>query len=154
MELDAGVPEASTPGHFHARLGDRLADILDEIVLMLEEAQVIFAEGRVAIVDATCSSPCTRVLIARIGMTDAVQTRGATRKVLTAADRARKVEIGVARGRVEAIIGHWKRHWGFRRTRLLGREKMAIMTSLTAIGWNIWKGAGFKARHDQPNTRL
>ena len=97
--------------------------------------------------DSAYSSPRTRALIARTGMTDAVQTRGATRKVLTAADRARNAEIGVTRGRVEAIFGHWKRHWGFRRTRFMGREKMAIMTSLTAIGWNLWKGAGFKVRY-------
>ena len=47
------MPEASTLGRFRTRLGDRLDDILAEIVAMLEEARVILAEGRIAIVDAT-----------------------------------------------------------------------------------------------------
>ena len=36
--------------------------------------------------------------------------------------------------RVEAIFGHWKRHWGPRGTRLLGLAKMRILTGLAAIG--------------------
>ena len=53
LELDQGVPEASTLGRFRARLGDRLEAVLAEIVAMLEEARVVLAEGRIAIVDAT-----------------------------------------------------------------------------------------------------
>ena len=77
-------------------------------------------------------------------MVDQVQRRGCNRRRLTAADRARNTEIGVTRGRIEAIFGHWKRHWGFRRTRFMGREKMGIMTALAAVGWNLWKGARFR----------
>ncbi|WP_164989306.1 transposase, partial [Roseovarius sp. A46] len=69
------------------------------------------------------------------------------RRKLTPQERARNVEIGVTRGRVEAIFGHWKRHWGLRRTRFLGGAKMQVLTRLAAIGWNLWKGAGFKARY-------
>ncbi|WP_104018459.1 IS5 family transposase [Roseovarius nitratireducens] len=225
LELDAGVPEASTLGRFRARLGDRLDGILAELVAMLEEARVILAEGRVAIVDATvveaarsklstqdpeagsavkitvkgrrqavwgwqafvnadedgfvrrvtvspgnraevdslCDlmvgdetalyadsayiGPRTRALLAHHGMCDRVQKHGVRRRKLTPQERARNVEIGVTRGRVEAIFGHWKRHWGLRRTRFLGAAKMQALTSLAAIGWNLWKGAGFKARY-------
>lgn len=225
LELDAGVPEASTLGRFRARLGDRLDDILKEIVAMLEETRVILAEGRVAIVDATVVEaaqsglrssdpeagssvkvtvkgrrqavwgwqafvnadedgfvrrvsvspgnraevdslfdlvvgdetalyadsayigPRTRALLARHGMVDQVQRHGVRRRKLTPAEHNRNVEIGVTRGRVEAIFGHWKRHWGFRRTRFLGEAKMHIQTGLAAIGWNLWKGAGFRARY-------
>jgi transposase, IS5 family len=231
LELDQGVPEASTLGRFRAQLGDRLEAVLAEVVAMLEEARVILAEGRVAIVDATVveaarsgrpsgdpeagasvkatgrrgearrearrvvwgyqafvnadedgfvrrvaaspgnraevdslgdlvvgdeaalyadgaySSPRTRALLARQRIRDEVQRRGARHKRLTAAERARNAEIAVTRGRVEAIFGHWKRHWGFGRTRLLGLASMRIVTALTAIGWNLWKGAGFKKRY-------
>lgn len=222
LELDAGVPEASTLGRFRVRLGDRLEAVLAEVVAMLEEAKVILAEGRVAIVDATVveasqsglktgdveagsavkvtvkgrrqavwgyqafvnadedgfvrrvaaspgnhaeieslydlvagdevalyadgaySGPRTREMLARYEMLDQVQRRGARYKVLSAAEKARNIEIGVTRGRIEAIFGHWKRHWGFRRTRFLGLAKMHIVTALTAIGWNLWKGARFR----------
>ncbi len=225
LELDAGVPEASTLGRFRARLGDRLDGILAELVAMLEEARVILAEGRVAIVDATvveaarsrlstqdpeagsavkvtvkgrrqavwgwqafvnadedgfvrrvsvspgnraevdslCDlvvgdetalyadsayiGPRTRALLAHHAMRDQVQRHGVRRRKLTPQERARNVGIGVTRGRVEAIFGHWKRHWGLRRTRFLGVVKMQVLTRLAAIGWNLWKGAGLKARY-------
>lgn len=222
LELDQGVPEASTLGRFRARLGDRLEAVLADIVAMLEEARVVLAEGRVAIVDATVveaaqsgydrrdpeagsavkltvkgrrravwgwqafvnadedgfvrrvavspgnraevdsledlvvgdeaalyadgaySSPRSRALVARTGMADRVQRRGAKHKRLGPQDIARNVEIGVTRARVEAIFGHWKRHWGLRRTRFLGLAKMRILTTLAAVGWNLWKGARFR----------
>ena len=48
------------------------------------------------------------------------------------------------RARAEPIFGHWKRHWGLRRTRFLGLAKMHIVTALAAVGWNLWKGARFR----------
>ncbi|WP_422026765.1 IS5 family transposase [Roseovarius sp.] len=223
LELDQGVPEASTLGRFRARLGDRLEAVLAEVVAMLEEARVVLAEGRIAIIDATVveaaqsgydrrdpeagsavkltvkgrrravwgwqafvnadedgfvrrvavspgnraevdsledlvvgdeaalyadgaySSPRSRALVARTGMADRVQQRGAKHKRLGPQDKARNVEIGVTRARVEAIFGHWKRHWGLRRTRFLGLAKMRILTGLAAVGWNLWKGARFRS---------
>jgi IS5 family transposase len=223
LELDRDVPEASTIGRFRGQLGDRLDAVLAEIVAMLEDAGVILAEGRIAIVDATVVEaarsnlktndpeagsavkvtvkgrlqavwgwqafvnadedgfvrrtavspgnraevdslgtlvvgdetalyadsayigPRTRAILARTGMADRVQRKGCNRRKLTEADRARNVEIGVTRSRVEPIFGHWKRHWGLRRTRFAGLAKMQIVTALAAIGWNLWKGARFRA---------
>lgn len=222
LELDQGVPEASTLGRFRARLGDRLDAVLGEVVAMLEEERVILTEGRVAIVDATIVEaaqsglhtgdpeagsavkigakgrkravwgwqafvnadedgfirrvtaspgneaeihsladivvgdetalyadaayigPRMRAIVEPSGMRDQVQRRGCNRRKLTEQDRARNVEIGVTRGRVEAIFGHWKRHWGLRRTRFLGLTKMRTLTGLAAIGWNLKKGARFR----------
>ncbi|MEM6307474.1 MAG: transposase, partial [Pseudomonadota bacterium] len=53
-------------------------------------------------------------------------------------------EIGVTRGRVEAIFGHWKRNWGLRRTRFMGRAQADTLIALAAIGWNLQKGVRFK----------
>ncbi len=57
LELDRQVPDDTTLGRFRARLGDRLGDrletVLAEIMTQLEAANVVLAEGRVAIVDAT-----------------------------------------------------------------------------------------------------
>ena len=77
-------------------------------------------------------------------MADRVQRRGAKHKRLGPQDIARNVEIGVTRARVEAIFGHWKRHWGLRRTRLLVLAKMRILTGLATVGWNLWKDARFR----------
>ncbi|KMW57270.1 ISMca7, transposase [Candidatus Rhodobacter oscarellae] len=222
LELDQGVPQASTLGRFRARLRDRLEAVVAEVVAQLEAARVVLAEGRVAIVDATvveaarsglrkrdpgagsavkvtvkgrkqavwgwqafvnCDEdgyirrvavsagnraevdslealvagdesalyadaayigPRTRALLARRGMADRVQRRGARGHPLSDENKARNVEIGVTRGRVEAIFGHWKRHWGLRRTRFLGEAKMMTVTTLAAIGWNLHKGARFR----------
>ena len=196
LELDQGVPEASTLGRFQAPLGDRLETVLAEVVAMLEEARVVVAKGRIAIIDGEVpraigssagpnvveaaqsgydrrdpeagsavkltvkgrrravwgwqtfvnadedgfvrrvavspgnraevdsledlvvgdeaalyadgaySSPRSRALVARTGMADRVQQRGAKHKRLGPQDKARNVEIGVTRARVEAIFGH------------------------------------------------
>lgn len=97
--------------------------------------------------DKAYSSPRTRAMLAHHGMRDRVQRRGAAYKRLTPEDHARNIEIGVTRGRVEAIFGHMKRHWGLRRSRFMGLEKTTIQFTLAAIGWNLWKGAGFKVRY-------
>lgn len=225
LELDQGVPDDTTLGRFRARLGDRLDAVLAEVVTMLEEARVVLAEGRVAIVDATVVEaarsglrhadpeagsrvklnvkgkmqavwgwqgfvnadedgfirraavsagnraevdsledvvvgdeaalyadsayigPRTRALLGRHGMRDQVQRRGARGHPLTAQDRARNVEIGVTRGRVEAIFGHMKRHWGMARSRFVGLWRTRTQFLLAAIGWNLWKGSGFRKRY-------
>lgn len=97
--------------------------------------------------DKAYSSPRTRDMMRRCGMRDRVQKRGAAKKRLTPEDHARNVEIGVTRGRVEAIFGHMKRHWGLRRSRFMGLEKTTTQFTLAAIGWNLWKGAGFRTRY-------
>lgn len=222
LEMDQGVPEASTLGRFRHQLGDRLEACLDEVVAMLQAAGVILAEGRVAIVDATVVEaaqsgirhadpqagsrvkinvkgkiqavwgyqafvnadedgfvrrvatspgnkaevdsleqlvvgdeaelyadsayigPRTRALLARHHMADRVQTRGARGHPLSLAACERNWTIGVTRGRVEAIFGHWKRHWGFGRSRFMGLARTSQQVLLTAIGWNICKAARFR----------
>jgi len=222
LELDQGVPDDSTIGRFRARLGDRLEAVMNEIMAQLEAANVVLAEGRVAIVDATVIEaaqsristadpeagsrikvnvkgkmqaiwgwqafvnadedgfirrvavtpgnhaevnslqdlvvgdetelyadaayigPRTRALLARHGIADRVQRRGARGHPLSAAGKARNVAIGVTRGRVEAIFGHLKRLWGMARTRFLGLVKTRTQFTLAAIGWNLMKGARFK----------
>ena len=108
---------------------------------------MVVGDERALYADAAYASPRTRELIARTGLQNQVQSRGAANKKLTEADIDRNKEIGVTRGRIEAIFGHWKRHWGLRRTRFMGEAKMRIQTGLAAIGWNLWKGAGFKTRY-------
>ncbi|MBL9058593.1 MAG: transposase [Mangrovicoccus sp.] len=95
--------------------------------------------------DSAYVGPRTRALLARHGMADRVQRRGAWRHPSSAAARARNAEIGVTRSRIEAIFGHWKRHRGFRRTRFPGLARMRILAGLAAIGWNLWKGARFRS---------
>jgi hypothetical protein len=62
-------------------------------------------------------------------------------------DWSRNVEIGVTRGRVEAIFGHMKRHWGMARSRFVGLWRTRTQFLLAAIGWNLWKGSGFRKRY-------
>ena len=63
---------------------------------------------------------------------------------LSPQDRARNVEIGVTRGRVEAIFSHMKRLWGMARSRLMGRARTHAQFQIAAIGWNLQKGARFR----------
>ena len=222
LELDQGVPDATTLGRFRSGQGERLDACLAAVVTMLEERHVILAEGRVAIVDATAVEaaqsgvqhadpdagahvkldgkgrtravwgyqafvnadedgfvrriavspgnraevdsledlvvddetalfadaayigPRTRALLQRHAMADRVQRRGARGHPLAPHDRARNIEIGITRGRVEAIFGHWKRLWGLRRSRFMGITRTRIQIAITAIGWNLWKGARFQ----------
>lgn len=222
LELDQGVPDDSTLGRFRARLGDRLEAILDEIMAQLEAQQVVLAEGRIAVIDATVVEaaqskistgdpeagsrvkvnvkgkmqavwgfqgfvnadedgfirrvavtpgnhaevnsladlvvgdeaelyadaayigPRTRAFLTRHAMVDRVQRRGARGHPLSAAGKARNIEIGVTRGRVEAIFGHMKRLWGMRRSRFMGLVKTRTHFTLAAIGWNLQKGARYR----------
>ena len=55
LEIDAGTPDATTIGRFRARLETegRLAALFAAVKAQLEAKNVIMAEGRVAIIDAT-----------------------------------------------------------------------------------------------------
>jgi IS5 family transposase len=55
LELDAATPDATTIGRFRAWLeaGERLGGVFDAVKAQLEAKNVIMAEGRVAIIDAT-----------------------------------------------------------------------------------------------------
>lgn len=55
LELDAGSPDATTIGRFRARLEaeERLEPLFETVKAQLEAKNVIMAEGRVAIIDAT-----------------------------------------------------------------------------------------------------
>ena len=94
--------------------------------------------------DSAYIGPRTRALLKRRAIADQVQRRGARGHPLSAEGRARNVEIGVTRGRVEPIFGHWKRYWGLRRSRFMGLARTGVQLLLTAIGWNLWKGARFR----------
>lgn len=86
LELDRDVPDATTLGRFRARLGDRMETLLADVVAQLEEAGVILAEGRIAIVDAT--------------VIEAAQSRKDTGDP----EAGSRVKIGV-RGKMQAVWG-------------------------------------------------
>jgi len=224
LELDQGVPQASTIGRFRIALekSGRLEAVLAEINTQLSSQNVILQEGRVAIVDATVieaaqsgirkgdpeagshvkvnakgkmqakwgyqaflnidedgfifattmtpgneheinslthlldrsedmlfadsaySSQRTRDWMAENDISDRVQRKGYRNRKLTADDRARNVEIGVTRGRVEAVFGHMKRLWGLARSRFMGLARTHTQFQIAAIGWNLQKGARFR----------
>jgi IS5 family transposase len=91
--------------------------------------------------DAAYSAGWVRRALGRAGVADRVQRKGYRNRPLDAADRARNKEIAVTRGRVEAIFGALKRSWGLARTRFLGEARNAAQLALTAIAWNLRKGA-------------
>lgn len=224
LELDQGVPQASTIGRFRIALekSGRLEAVLGEINSQLTQANVILQAGRVAIVDATVieatqsgirrndpeagshvkvnakgkmqakwgyqafvnidedgfifatamtpgnvheinsltglldgsedmlfadsaySSQKIRDWIAENNIKDRIQRKGYRNRKLSPQDRARNVEIGVTRGRVEAIFGHMKRLWGMARSRFMGRARTHAQFQIAAIGWNLQKGARFR----------
>ena len=224
LELDQGVPQASTIGRFRIALekSGRLEAVLTEINAQLAAENVILQEGRVAIVDATiieaaqsgirkgdpeagshvkvnakgkmqakwgyqafvnCDedgfifattmtpgneheiNSLTKLLDGREDMLfadsayssqkirdwmnendikDRVQRKGYRNRKLSSEDRARNVEIGVTRGRVEAIFGHMKRLWGMARSRFMGLARTHTHFQIAAIGWNLQKGARFR----------
>lgn len=109
-------------------------------------SQVIVGDETELYADSAYIGPRTRELLKRHRMRDRVQTRGARGHPLSAAAKARNIEIGVTRGRVEAIFGHWKRHWRLGRSRFMGRARTATHLSLAAIGWNLWKAARWQRR--------
>jgi len=224
LELDQGVPQASTIGRFRIALekSGRLNVVLTEINAQLSAQNVILQEGRVAIVDATVieaaqsgirkgdpeagshvkvnakgkmqaqwgyqafvnidedgfifsttltpgnkheinslmdlldgseemlfadsaySSQKIRDWMADHDISDRVQRKGYRNRKLSVRDRARNVEIGVTRGRVEAIFGHMKRLWGMARSRFMGLARTHTQFQIAAIGWNLQKGARFR----------
>ena len=72
---------------------------------------------------------------------DRVQRKVYCNNKLTADDRARKVEIGVTRGRIKAIFGHIKRLWVMVRSRFMGLARTHAQFQISAIEWNLQKGA-------------
>lgn len=224
LELDQGVPQASTIGRFRVALerSGQLGAVLNEINGQLLQANVVLQEGRVAIVDATVieaaqsgirkgdpdagshvkvnakgkmqakwgfqafvnidedgfifataltpgnkheinsltglldesedmlfadsaySSRKVRNWMNENNIKDRVQRKGYRNRKLSPQDRARNVEIGVTRGRVEAIFGHMKRLWGMARSRFMGRARTHAQFQIAAIGWNLQKGARFR----------
>lgn len=224
LELDQGVPQASTIGRFRVALerSGQLGVVLNEINGQLLQANVVLQEGRVAIVDATVieaaqsgirkgdpdagshvkvnakgkmqakwgfqafvnidedgfifataltpgnkheinsltglldesedmlfadsaySSRKVRNWMNENNIKDRVQRKGYRNRKLSPQDRARNVEIGVTRGRVEAIFGHMKRLWGMARSRFMGRARTHAQFQIAAIGWNLQKGARFR----------
>ena len=224
LELDQGVPQASTIGRFRVALerSGQLEAVLNEINGQLLQANVILQEGRVAIVDATVieaaqsgirkgdpeagshvkvnakgkmqakwgfqafvnidedgfifattmtpgneheinsltklldgsedmlfadsaySSQKIRDWMSDHNIRDRVQRKGYRNRKLSGDDRARNIEIGVTRGRVEAIFGHMKRLWGMARSRFMGLARTHAQFQIAAIGWNLQKGARFR----------
>jgi IS5 family transposase len=111
----------------------------------VDSLEGLMTGGEVALyADAAYIGPRTRALIARTGMADHVQRRGARGHPLSEANKERNVEIGVIRAGVERIFGHFKRCWGLRRTPYLGLTKTTTWFRIAALGWNLWKGARFK----------
>ena len=224
LELDQGVPQASTIGRFRVALerSGQLGAVLNEINGQLLQANVILKEGRVAIVDATAieaaqsgirkgdpdagshvkvnakgkmqakwgfqafvnidedgfifataltpgnkheinsltglldgsedmlfadsaySSQKIRNWVNENNIKDRVQRKGYSNHKLPPQDRARNIETGVTRGRVEAIFGHMKRLWGMARSRFMGRARTHAQFQIAAIGQNLQKGARFR----------
>lgn len=94
--------------------------------------------------DSAYSSQKIRDWIAENNIKDRIQRKGYRNRKLSPQDRARNVEIGVTRGRVEAIFGHMKRLWGMARSRFMGRARTHAQFQIAAIGWNLQKGARFR----------
>ena len=120
---------ACTPGNEHEI--NSLAGLLDPTEDML------FA-------DSAYSSQKIRDWMAENDIQDRVQRKGYRNRKLSVEGRARNVEIGVTRGRVEAIFGHMKRLWGMARSRFMGLKRTHAHFQIAAIGWNLQKGARFR----------
>lgn len=94
--------------------------------------------------DSAYSSQKTRDWMAENGVQDRVQRKGYRAHPISREDANRNTEIGVTRGRVEAIFGHMKRLWGMARSRFMGLARTHTHLQIAAIGWNLQKGAKFK----------
>lgn len=107
-------------------------------------AELVVGDEAALYADAAYVGPRAWELLARAGISDQVQRRAARGRPLTREAKERNVEIGVTRGRVEAIFGSWKRHWSFRRSRFLGLARNRLQVTLAAVGWNLAKAARFR----------
>jgi transposase, IS5 family len=96
--------------------------------------------------DSAYSSQKIRDWTAEEDIKDRVQRKGYHNRKLSprGGDRACNVEIGVTRGRVEAIFGHMKRLWGMARSRSMGLSRTHTQFQIAAIGWNLQKIATFQ----------
>ena len=120
---------ALTPGNKHE---------INSLTGLLEGSEdMLFA-------DSAYSSRKIRNWMNENNIKDRVQRKGYRNRKLSPQDRARNVEIGVTRGRVEAIFGHMKRLWGMARSRFMGRARTHAQFQIAAIGWNLQKGARFR----------
>ena len=120
---------ALTPGNKHE---------INSLTGLLEGSEdMLFA-------DSAYSSRKIRNWMNENNIKDRVQRKGYRNRKLSPQDRARNVEIGVTRGRVEAIFGHKKRLWGMARSRFMGRARTHAQFQIAAIGWNLQKGARFR----------
>jgi IS5 family transposase len=134
-----GFVNADEDGFIHA------VDVSPGNKAEVDSLDGLMTGGEVALyADAAYIGPRTRALIARTGMADHVQRRGARGHPLSAAGKARNIEIGVTRAGVERIFGHFKRLWSLRRTPYLGLAKTKTWFTIAAVGWNLWKGATFQ----------
>ena len=75
---------------------------------------------------------------------DRVQRKGYRNNKLNADDRAHNVEIGVTRGRIEAIFSHMKRLYAMTKSRFTGLARTHAQFQIAAIEWNLQKGARFR----------
>ena len=81
---------------------------------------------------------------------DRVQRKGYRNNKLNADDHARNVEIGVTRGRIEAIFSHMKRLWDMTRSRFMGLARTHAQFQIAAIEWNRQKGASWNLQKLRP----
>ncbi len=75
---------------------------------------------------------------------DRVQRKGYRNRKLSVEGRAHNVEIGVTRGRVEAIFGHMKRLRGMAGSSFMGLKRTHAHFQIAAIAWNLQNGARFR----------
>lgn len=156
LELDQGVPQASTIGRFRISLekSGRLEAVLTEINAQLCAQNVILQEGRVAIVDETVVEAAQSGIRkgdpeagshVKVNPKGKMQAKwGYRNRKLSVQDRARNIEIVVTRGRVGVIFGHMKRLWGMARSRFIGLARTHTQFQIAAIGWNLQKGTKFR----------
>ena len=105
------------------------------------------AGGAAVYADSAYSSAAMRAHLAAHGIADHVQRKGYRGHPLGAADKHRNAAIASVRSLIEPIFGTLKAQFGLRRTRLLGLGPNRCQWLLAAIGWNLAKGARFRAAY-------
>jgi len=122
-------------------------------MVRLEAANVVLAEGRIAVVDATVAEAAqSRISTGepgagsriKVNVKGKVQAVWGWRAFVNCDEDSFIRGVGVTRGRVEAIFGHMKRLWGMRRSRFTGLARTRTQFTLPAIGRNLQKGARFR----------
>jgi IS5 family transposase len=137
-----GFVNCDEDGFIHA------ADVSPGNHAEVNSLEALLTGGETALyADAAYIGPRTRALVKDRKLADHVQRRGARGHPLSPAGKERNAEIAVTRSGVERIFGHMKRLWGLRRTPYLGLTKTRAWFRCAALAWNLWKGAGFKAKY-------